>query len=229
MKILLISGHGASDPGAIGCGYKEADITREFTKLVKKQLEKYADVVIYNQSKNAHTDLKNGCFAIGGFDYVLEIHFNAFRDSSANGSEIYVTKQEKGITVEQHIMRKLSKYFKLRDGDGVKRCNFDVINYIKNKCKTSCALLELCFITNKNDMKIYTKNKESIALDITIGIVEGFGLKKKVVKKYYIVKKGDSLNEIALRYDTTLTNICKLNPTIKNPNLIYIGEKIRVQ
>ena len=27
---LLIAGHGQGDPGAVGNGYKEADLTREF-------------------------------------------------------------------------------------------------------------------------------------------------------------------------------------------------------
>lgn len=38
MKILLISGHGAGDCGAIGNGYKEADLTRELVKLIDNEL-----------------------------------------------------------------------------------------------------------------------------------------------------------------------------------------------
>ena len=228
MKILLISGHGANDPGAIGCGYKEAELTREFTKLLKKQLEKYCDVDIYDTTKNAYRELMMGRFTINKYDYVLECHFNAFNDASANGSEIFVTTLEKAVTVEKGIMKKMKKYFKLRGDEGVKRCNYAVIKNIKNH-GISSALLEICFITNKNDMKMYQMAKESIALDVAVAIADGFGLKKKDVKQYYIVKKGDTLNEIAHRNNTTLTNILKLNPGIKNPNLIYINQKIRVK
>lgn len=40
----------------------------------------------------------------------------------------------------------------------------------------------------------------------------------------YTVKPGDTLSEIALRYNTTVSNIVALNPNITNPNLIYPGE-----
>lgn len=42
----------------------------------------------------------------------------------------------------------------------------------------------------------------------------------------YTVKKGDTLSKIAARNGTTWQNLHKLNPTIKNPNLIFIGQNI---
>ena len=48
MKILLIAGHGAGDPGASGCGYKEANLTRELVNLIAPKLRKYATVDVYN-------------------------------------------------------------------------------------------------------------------------------------------------------------------------------------
>ena len=45
---------------------------------------------------------------------------------------------------------------------------------------------------------------------------------------YYIVKKGDTLSGIAAKHHTTLQNLQKLNPQIKNPNLIYPGDAIRL-
>src|SRR5690554_6208159 len=47
--------------------------------------------------------------------------------------------------------------------------------------------------------------------------------------QYYTVKKGDTLSHIAVRYKTSVSNLIKLNPSIKNPNLIYPGQKIRVK
>src|SRR5690606_10558381 len=52
--------------------------------------------------------------------------------------------------------------------------------------------------------------------------------KPKVTEKYYIVKKGDTLWEIAKKYNTTVAKLVGLNK-IKNPNLIYPGQKIRVK
>lgn len=44
----------------------------------------------------------------------------------------------------------------------------------------------------------------------------------------YIVRGGDSLSKIAEKYGTTVSNLVKLNG-IKNPNLIYPGQKLRVK
>lgn len=179
MKILLISGHGNGDSGALGNGYKEADLTRELVNLIVPKLRAYATVDVYNQSRNAFKDCQNGTFNIGKYDYVFEVHFNAF-NGQGHGTECYVTSRENGITVEQEIMKRMGKYFTLRDNDsvfdGVKRTNFLVINTVKNK-GMSGALLETCFIDNANDMRVYQANKDRIASEITEGIAEGFGLK----------------------------------------------------
>lgn len=47
-------------------------------------------------------------------------------------------------------------------------------------------------------------------------------------KAYYTVKSGDSLSSIAARYKTTWQNIQKLNK-LKNPDMIYPGQKLRIK
>ena len=47
-------------------------------------------------------------------------------------------------------------------------------------------------------------------------------------KVYYIVKSGDTLSYIAYRYNTTVDKLVSLN-NIKNRDLIYVGQKIRVK
>ena len=43
----------------------------------------------------------------------------------------------------------------------------------------------------------------------------------------YTVKRGDTLSGIARKYGTTYQYLAKLNK-IKNPNLIYVGQKIYI-
>ena len=50
----------------------------------------------------------------------------------------------------------------------------------------------------------------------------------KVQVEYYTVKSGDSLSSIAKKYGTTVNNLVALN-NIKNANLIYVNQKIRVR
>lgn len=176
MKILLISGHGAGDVGALGNGYQEATLTREIVNNLAEKLRKFCDVDIYDQSRNAYRDVINGALKVNfaNYDYVFEVHLNAF-NKIAKGTEIWVTREEAGITVEKAIMNNLSKFFKVR---GVKRKNFNVIAKAK-KSGVSSALLETCFIDNADDMKIYQKNKNEICDAIANGIIEGFKLTQK--------------------------------------------------
>jgi spore coat assembly protein SafA len=44
----------------------------------------------------------------------------------------------------------------------------------------------------------------------------------------YIVKKGDTLWDIAQRFGVSLQELLKANPQIKNPDLIYPGQEIRI-
>lgn len=46
--------------------------------------------------------------------------------------------------------------------------------------------------------------------------------------KYYVVKNGDTLSEIAEDFGTTVDQLVKWN-NIYNPNLIYVGQKLRVR
>ena len=181
MKILLIAGHGAGDCGAVGCGYKEADLTREVVKLVEPMLSSYATVEVADTSVNWFNNRAK--LPLSGVDYVLEIHFNAcVNDTKGNGvttgTEVYVTTSEKGTTVEENILKGIASLgLKNR---GVKRKNYSVINHCKGK-GISSALLEVCFIDDADDMKIYSAKKDAIAEAIIKGIVEGFGLRIKPV------------------------------------------------
>jgi len=46
---------------------------------------------------------------------------------------------------------------------------------------------------------------------------------------YHRVVKGDTLWALSKRYGVTLTELIALNPQIKNPNLIHVGQEVRVR
>ena len=186
MKILLISGHGAGDPGAPGTfqgkQYKEADLTREVTAALEKVLKPYADVTIYDTSRNAYKDYENGSLAsrakFSNFDYVLEIHFNAFRadvgDGRNKGTEIYIMPSQKDDSVEECIVNAIAKVgFTNR---GVKKESFGVIS-TASRAGVRASLLEVCFIDDADDMKIYTAKASQVISAIKDGLVVGLDLK----------------------------------------------------
>ena len=185
MNILIISGHGAGDPGATathkGIYYQEQDETRVMSALLKEYLSPYANVTIYPVTRNAYSDYKSGLLTetakFSQYDYVLELHFNAASkdngDGSVKGAEAYVTTRETGFSVEEAILRNLAALgFTNR---GVRRKDWAVINQAKNAGVSSC-LLEICFLDDGDDMLLYTKNKAICAKAIARGIAEGFSL-----------------------------------------------------
>lgn len=46
--------------------------------------------------------------------------------------------------------------------------------------------------------------------------------------QWHTVAKGETLWGIAQRYGAALSQIVELNPDIRNPNLIYVGQKVRI-
>lgn len=178
-KILLISGHGANDPGAVSIYGTESVETRKVVNEVKAIFGGYdVQVDVYNQNRNAYDDVKNGALQVNfaNYDYVLEIHFNSSANASATGVEIFVTYAENGVTVEQAIVNKIASLgFPNR---GVKREDFAVIRTAKAK-GVSSALLEVCFISNQGDMNNYKAKFSAVCNAIVEGVAQEFGIAKK--------------------------------------------------
>lgn len=179
MKILLIAGHGAGDPGACSNYGTEANETRRVVNRVKELFNGYeTEVDIYPINRNAYDDIANGTLQVNfaNYDYVFEVHFNSSGNESATGVEIYVTYAESGVSVERKVVGNISSLgFPNR---GVKREDFRVIRTAKNK-GVSAALLETCFISNQGDMARYNSNFNQVCNSIVNGIAEEFGLTRK--------------------------------------------------
>lgn len=52
--------------------------------------------------------------------------------------------------------------------------------------------------------------------------------KKEDTIKYHTIEYGDTLSEIAIKYNTTVDKLVELN-NIENPNLIYEGKELRIK
>lgn len=182
MKILLISGHGGTpyDSGATGNGYTEAVETRRMANAVAPLLRNYGfDVSIYDQSQDAYKVVtQGGSLPLSGVSYVMEFHLNAAaNDYGGNGrttgSEIFVHVNEKGIGVEQAILKRLAALgFTNR---GVKRSSGLAVLKHVYKRGISHALIETCFIDDKDDMELHKAKFNEIAKAIADGVAEGFG------------------------------------------------------
>lgn len=188
MRILLISGHAGTpyDPGATatidGVYYEEAKLNIEVLDRVEKLLrEKYGqNVSVYDLARDAYKDWKNGQLSFGKYDYLLEIHFNAcVKDYNGNGyttgCEIYWPSRGKPTGAEEDILKHVCALGLKNRGAMAK--GLAVINTAAG-CGIPANLLEVCFIDDADDMRIYLRNKDKFAEAIAAGVAEAFGLKE---------------------------------------------------
>ena len=178
LKLLLIAGHGANDPGACSSYGIERDETRKVVSRLAELFKNYnnVDVDIYPIDRNCYSDVTTSRVQVNmaNYDYVFEVHFNS-ATASARGTEVWVTPTESSIAVEKRIVDNLASVgFSNR---GVKKEYFAVISFAKNK-GVSSALVEVCFISNQNDMNLYRNKFEQVCNAMVSGIADGFGLQK---------------------------------------------------
>lgn len=166
LKVYLDAGHGGPDPGASGSGYQEYKLTAELAKLVANYLTSNYGLAVYtntkgNDYKYRHPEAKS--MDCGVF---VSIHFNA---SGGSGTESYVHSVNSAAgsrTLQHSIHTKLVSALGLTNR-GEKDEWFAVVSG-----PLPSVLLEICFIDNANDMKVYQSKKDAVAQAIAQGIAE---------------------------------------------------------
>ncbi|WP_050069739.1 glycoside hydrolase family 25 protein [Anaerosalibacter massiliensis] len=81
--------------------------------------------------------------------------------------------------------------------------------------------LDLNRIMNNRTIEFFTEETKKVSE------TSNSSKPNKVTDTFYTVKKGDNLSTIAKKYGTTVNNLVEIN-NIKNPNLIYPGQKIKI-
>lgn len=169
MKICLDYGHTLSgiDSGAVGCGYREQDCTREIGRMVKSKLEAlghtvYATNIDGNVSSISDSMHKRYSVANNNnVDLCISLHLNA---GGGTGSEIF-TYNAQDVAGASKILAKLNALgFRNR---GIKSGNGLAM---VSKPKAKAMLIELCFIDTQADMNLYAAKKSQIADAIVEGI-----------------------------------------------------------
>lgn len=210
MKLLLISGHGAGDPGAVSGVFQEAVETRRVADAVAQRLKGYCEVTRYSAERNAFDDFRTGQLnkqvPLSSFDYVLEIHFNASaaspKDGKTKGVEIFVPTAATETTAEEGICRAVAAVG--LTNRGLKQYNWAVIN-AAHRAGVRSALLEVCFIDDPDDMLVYTTKFDAVTKAIADAIITQFSLKKE--------EKPVTYEEFTAFMDRYLANRAKLAPS----------------
>ena len=204
-RMLIMAGHGKNmdgswDPGAVGCGYQEANLARELRDLIKAAADQAGVPCDVAPDRNHYSFFKAGSqYDVSAYNYVLEVHFNASAtvdqsgDGIKKGSMVYIDQSETGHSVEDAILFNLYSLGSCQAWDGVvvAQRQWPSGLMVQSRVRAqgvSHAVLETCFISDWDDVSWYLANKTKIASAIVAGIQQGFGLNYTPSTKPYMVK-----------------------------------------
>jgi N-acetylmuramoyl-L-alanine amidase len=166
MKTLIIgAGHGGTDSGAVGSGFKERDLAIEFRNLLVAELKKLSVTCITDPDVNKLADslvyFKNH-FKPDSIN--VDIHWNA-GPPAATGTEVLINTQ--------------ATPFEKQLGGKIAEAIATILNIKNRGLKTELQsargslawmkqlgrnyIIEMCFISNKTDMDKYQAKKHELA------------------------------------------------------------------
>ena len=168
MKLFVICGHGAGDPGACANGYEEAERVRVLGKKIKELGG--SSVTLGDVNRDYYAD--NGISNLNlSKDYqIIELHMDK-ASASARGAHIIIWHEFNPDDYDNALASFLCGMFPGRSTKIAKRS--DLANPARAAAKGyGYRLAECGFISNKEDLNLFNNNIEKIAK----GILEAFGI-----------------------------------------------------
>ena len=177
-KIYIDAGHGGVQPGACNGKRKESDDVLRLALKVQELLADQDCEVRMSRTKDVDIEIPERCRDANkwGADCFLSIHRNSLYNSST-GNEIWIYSKANEYTEAKAkiILDNVCKADGLKNR-GVKRGAPSYRDYAVNRdTKMHSALIELGFISNPNDNKVYDAKLEAIALAIAKSVLSVVG------------------------------------------------------
>jgi N-acetylmuramoyl-L-alanine amidase len=179
-RIFIEAGHNNSDCGAIGNGYKEADLTKEARNGIIANLKamNFAGEIIADSDAHSLGD------TIAYFnskkpmasDLLISLHFNAATPQAHGTEVIYRANASEGVKLFckdlARIIVKDSNWTLRGDGGIVKETatphkKLGILQLIPYS-----ALIEFCFISNADEIKQYQAIKNSIFNNLAVYLLK---------------------------------------------------------
>lgn len=182
-KIVIDAGHGGKDSGAVGNSLKEKDINLRVTLKVGKELENLGYEVIYTRKTDLFLELHQRANIANqsNADAFVSIHINAAENITAQGYETFsYPTSAKGARLAKDIHDSIIREKLYTKNRGTKTANFAVLR----QTKMSATLLELGFITNKEDSKLIVSKEDEFVGAIVKGINKYFGVSEVNLEDY---------------------------------------------
>lgn len=184
-KVCIDAGHGGDSIGAVYGNDErlEKDDNLRLAKLLKDELKKRSVDVIMTRNGDTDASLSQRCRIanMNKADYFICLHRNSSEDTTACGTEMWIsnssTKLEKAYA--ENILAKLEGVG-ISSNRGIKNGYRDGNGdyYINAYTDMPSCLVELGFISNKEDNNEYDKNIEEYAKAIAEAIIETYEKEK---------------------------------------------------
>ncbi len=161
------------DPGAIGNGKREADLTVEFRNLVIEQLKKSgAKYISDNDSESLGQYLKR--IQTGSGSVVLEFHFDAAASTSATGCTALIGSDadmnDKAFAKE--LVEVTASILQIKNRGVLSEADSHRGRLGLMRESGIVSLLEICFISNPADISAYEKHKIELAVKIAAILIK---------------------------------------------------------
>lgn len=178
-KVYIDPGHGDTDGGTANADNTrlEKDDNLRIALLVRKYLEEYGATVVMTRSDDTFVELEERCTIANDAkaDMYVSLHRNSY-DGDIRGVEIWVhNKEPKEDTVlAQNIMSRLSEAG-ISENRGVQYGYVGIPGdnyYVNADTKMPSCLVELGFITDETDNRLFDKNIDAYAKAVAEGIIQ---------------------------------------------------------
>lgn len=175
--IFVSAGHNPGglkvDPGAIGNGKREADLTVEFRNLVTAELSKQgAKFIVDNDNERLGEYLNR--VKTGTGSVVLEFHFDAAVNEKATGATVLIEADadynDKSFAKE--LLDATTSILGIKNRGVLSEAESHRGRLGLMKEEGILALLEICFISNPSDLSAYEKYKTFLAAKIAAILIK---------------------------------------------------------
>lgn len=234
LRVVIDSGHGGTDSGAVGNGIKEKDYTLLISKYMKKRFDELGIPSILTRNSDetiSPSERVNRILNSYGNNSDVIVISNHINSGGGEGAEVIYALRNKD-TLANMILNNLGaeglqmrKVYQRRLPNDTSK---DYYFIHRETGITEPLIVEYGFIDNINDVNKLMYNYERYAEGVVKAIAnyKGINYTNPTTKNEYIVQKGDSLWNISKKLGISVDEIKRLNNL--NSNLIYVGQVLKL-
>ena len=232
-KVVIDAGHGGNDPGTINNGIVEKDYTLKISQYIKKRLDELGIENSLTRTTDETLDAINrpkrvqDFYGTGNDVIVVSNHINA---GGGDGAEvIYALRNNSALSARiakelENAGQNVRKYYQRRLPSNPAK---DYYYILRDTPNNETIIVEYGFADSTGDDVEQLKNNwERYAEAVVKGLADYIGIKYIPVadSNYYIVKKGDTLWNIARTYGISVNELKEVNNLTSNS--LSIGQSL---